>query len=118
VGGPRKSCGWFRDELREDVRKLGLAERIQFTGVRLDLADIMNALDIFICVSENQEFNCVLVEAMYFGKPVVATGIWGGSVVAETGVRGIPVPPRNPTGMPAHRCHLLAGMFGRPFHTG
>jgi glycosyltransferase involved in cell wall biosynthesis len=50
-------------------------------------------------VSENQEFNRVLVEAMYFGKPVIATDMRGGSVVAETGVTGILVPPRNPTGM-------------------
>jgi len=99
VGGPRKSYEWFRDELLEDVRKLGLAERVRFTGVRLDLADIMNALDVFVCVSENQEFNRVLAEAMYFAKPVIASDLRGGSIVAETGRTGILVPPRDPVAM-------------------
>lgn len=93
VGGPRKSYQWFRDALLQDARELGLGDRVVFTGVRLDVADIMNALDICVCVSENQEFNRVLVEAMYFAKPVLATDLRGGSIVVETGRTGILVPP-------------------------
>jgi len=99
VGGPRKSCEWFRDELFEYARKLAITDRVTFTGVRLDVADIMNALDIFVCVSENQEFNRVLVEAMYFAKPVLASDLRGSSIVAETGRTGILVPPRDPSAM-------------------
>lgn len=103
VGGPRKSCEWFRDELYEEARKLAIDDRVVFSGVRLDVADIMNALDIVASVSENQEFNRVLVEAMYFAKPVLATDLRGGSMVVETGRTGMLVPPRDPVAM---RCKL------------
>jgi glycosyltransferase involved in cell wall biosynthesis len=95
VGGPRKHCEWFRDDLIQEARKLAIMDRITFTGVRLDVADIINALDIFVCVSENQEFNRVLVEAMYFAKPVLATDLRGGSIVVRTRQTGMLVPPHD-----------------------
>jgi glycosyltransferase involved in cell wall biosynthesis len=93
VGGPRKSFEWFQDALKTEVRELGLSKQIVFCGTRLDLANIMQAIDVFACVSSTEEFNRVLVEAMCFGKPVVASDLRGGSIVAETGLTGLLVPP-------------------------
>ena len=110
VGGPRKHCDWFRDQLLEDARKMAVLDRVVFTGVRLDIADIMNALDVCACVSENQEFNRVLVEAMYFAKPVLATDLRGASLAVETGQTGILVPPRDPVAM----ARALDSLASRP----
>jgi glycosyltransferase involved in cell wall biosynthesis len=95
VGGPRKSCEWFRDELQAEVRELALSGQIIFCGTRLDIPNIMNAIDIFACVSTSEEFNRVLIEAMCFGKPVIASDLRGGSIVAESGRTGLLVPPDN-----------------------
>jgi rhamnosyl/mannosyltransferase len=35
----------------------------------------------------------VLIEAMCFGKPVIASDLRGGSIVAKTGYSGVLVPP-------------------------
>jgi glycosyltransferase involved in cell wall biosynthesis len=93
VGGPRKSFEWFRDELKAEVSELGLSNKIVFCGARLDIANIMQAIDVGVCVSSTEEFNRVLIEAMCFGKPVIASDLRGGSIVAETGRTGVLVPP-------------------------
>jgi glycosyltransferase involved in cell wall biosynthesis len=93
VGGPRKSFEWFRDELTAEVSELGLSNQIAFCGARLDIANIMQAIDVGVCVSSTEEFNRVLIEAMCFGKPVIASDLRGGSIVAETGRSGLLVPP-------------------------
>jgi glycosyltransferase involved in cell wall biosynthesis len=95
VGGARKSFEWFREELVTEVRRLGISEHVSLCGTRLDLADVMEALDIFVCVSALEEFNRVLIEAMCFGKPVIAVDIRGGSIVAEHGITGLLVPPND-----------------------
>jgi glycosyltransferase involved in cell wall biosynthesis len=95
VGGPRKSFEWFPDQLRTEVTSLGLQDRVQFCGYRSDVPDIMRAADIFVCVSESEEFNRVLVEAMAFGKPVIATDLRGGSIVIANGETGLLVKPRD-----------------------
>jgi glycosyltransferase involved in cell wall biosynthesis len=93
VGGPRKSFEWFQRELQVEVEELGLSEHVLFCGTRLDVANVMNAIDIFACVSSTEEFNRVLIEAMCFGKPVIASNLRGGSIVAEDGLSGMLVPP-------------------------
>jgi|SRR5579862_3102611 len=47
------------------------------------------------CVSESEEFNRILVEAMAFGKPVRATDLRGGSIVIAHGETGLLVRPRD-----------------------
>jgi glycosyltransferase involved in cell wall biosynthesis len=95
VGGPRKSFEWFVDDLKAEVEKLGISDRLAFYGTRLDVADMMNAFDIFVCVSEAEEFNRVLVEAMCFGKPVIASDLRGGSIVLDHEHSGLLVPPKD-----------------------
>jgi len=97
VGGPRKSFEWFSKELRADVNSLGLEGRVQLCGYRADVPDIMNAADIVVCVSRSEEFNRVLVEAMAFGKPVIASDLRGASIVVEHGATGLLVRPGDAT---------------------
>ena len=60
--------------LRKYVRALGLEDCVVFTGqisFRAILAYYRLA-DVFVCMSEHEGFCVPVVEAMYFGKPIVA----------------------------------------------
>lgn len=96
VGGPRKSFEHYPEELRDLSARLGLSESVFFTGMRRDIPDIMAALDVFVCVSATEEFNCVMVEAMCMGVPAILSNVRGESVVVRDGVTGLLVPPNAP----------------------
>jgi glycosyltransferase involved in cell wall biosynthesis len=96
VGGLRKSFEHFPQELRELSSRLGVSGNVHFTGIRRDIPDIMAALDLFVCVSATEEFNCVMVEAMCMGKPAILSNVRGESVVVRDGVTGLLVPPNDP----------------------
>ena len=113
VGGPRKSFEWFQKDLQLEVNELGLSGQILFCGTRLDIANVMDAIDIFACVSSAEEFNRVLIEAMCFGKPVIASDLRGGSIVAETGRTGLLVPPDDDQSLAAALKILLDDLEAR-----
>jgi polysaccharide biosynthesis protein PelF len=96
VGGPRKSCEAFPAQLRSQAASLGIGSQLIFTGMRRDIPDIMNALDLFACVSASEDFNRVMVEAMCLGKPTIISDVNGAPVVIRDGETGLLVPPRDP----------------------
>ena len=65
------------------IEKLGLSAIVKFAGFVPDaeLADHFNLADIFIMPSEKEGFGIVFIEAMFYGKPVIA-GNKDGSVDA------------------------------------
>lgn len=69
--GPR------RNELSLIVKNLGLNNFVCFTGVRQDVGNIINCLDI-LCLSSHWEgFPMVILEAMAAKKPVISTNVGG-----------------------------------------
>ena len=63
----------YRDKLEEYIRVLGLRNVI-FTG-HVKFQEILayySLSDVFVCMSEHEGFCVPLVEAMYFGLPIVA----------------------------------------------
>ncbi len=68
------------------AKELGLADRVSFLGFRLDMPDIMRAMDAFVFPSRYDTFALVMLEAMASGLPVItATTVGGAEVVAEAG---------------------------------
>jgi glycosyltransferase involved in cell wall biosynthesis len=66
------------DDLRQTAHKLGIADRVGFTGVIADPAAAMRALDVLVHTStEPEPFGRVIVEAMACRKPVITTGLGG-----------------------------------------
>ncbi len=63
------------------AQSLGLSSRVHFLGFRLDLSEIMRAVDLFVFPSRYEPFGMVVSEAMASGLPVVTTRTTGASEI-------------------------------------
>ena len=81
--------------LREEARRLGVAQRILWTGARNDVPQLMSALDICVVASLKETLCQVILEAMAAGVAVVATGVGGIPECVVPGETGLLVPPRD-----------------------
>lgn len=68
-------------------------EGIIFLGNRLDIPEILQALDVFVLPSLNEGISNTILEAMAVGIPVVASRVGGNPELVEHGETGILVPP-------------------------
>ncbi|MBI5492918.1 MAG: glycosyltransferase family 4 protein [Deltaproteobacteria bacterium] len=65
------------DSLREEARRLGIRDRVVFTGFSTDALSYINFMDIFVFPSEKEGMPRVILEAMLMGKPVIAFDVAG-----------------------------------------
>lgn len=63
--------GPLREEVCMQVQGLGITERVIFTGVRSDVSDLMQAMDVMFFPSLYEGLPVTLVEAQAAGLPVV-----------------------------------------------
>lgn len=61
------------EECKALAGKLGLAEQVVFTGTRHDVGDFYRAAKLFVHSSPAEGLPTVLLEAMKYGVPIVAT---------------------------------------------
>lgn len=66
VGG-----GEGMSKMREKVQELGIAEHVRFLGVRSDVADLMQAMDMFVLPSLYEGLPVTMVEAQAAGLPCI-----------------------------------------------
>ncbi len=78
----------IQTSLWETASKLGIAERIRFTGVRNDVKRIMAETDVVTLPSKYEACSMAIIEAMAMGKPVVATRAGGNPELIEDGQTG------------------------------
>jgi len=87
----------YYNELKSEVNENNLDDNIILTGYRSDVADIINALDIFIHASTRPEpYGLVVLEAMALGKALIASSEGGPAEMVVDGESGFLVPPGNP----------------------
>lgn len=89
--------GGTRAVLERQVRELGIEEQVSLLG-RLphhELAFHYASCDIFVLPSSPEGFGIVYLEAMSFGKPVIACQGEGISEIIEDGKTGVLVPPKD-----------------------
>lgn len=65
------------DSLKEEARRLGIRDRVVFTGFSTDALSYINFMDIFVFPSEKEGMPRVILEAMLMGKPVIAFDVAG-----------------------------------------
>lgn len=69
--------GELREELEQQAHRLGITDRVVFTGFRTDAVALYEELDIVALTSLNEGTPLTLIEAMNSGCPVVATEVGG-----------------------------------------
>lgn len=99
--------GPLKARLEQQVRSLGVAERVQMVGFREDIPAVMAALDVLILGSDYEGFGLVLLEAMAGGKPVLATRVSAIPEIVVDGETGLLVPARNPEAMAKGMARLM-----------
>ena len=72
-----------------------LAGRVVFPGAVDQVADLLNAMDIFVLPTLMEGMSNTLLEALAVGLPVVATRVGGNPEVVADGVCGYLFPPRD-----------------------
>ncbi len=77
------------------VDTLGVAGFVHLLGVRRDVPEILNALDVFALSSDTEGLPLVVLEAMATGLPVVSTSVGGIPAVLDDGQTGFLVPARD-----------------------
>lgn len=88
--------------------RLGLAERVRFLGIRSDVPDLLAAADLFVMPSLSEGLPIAILEAMFAGKPIVASAV--GDIGAAVGEGGLLVPP----GEPAPLAQAMARLLDNP----
>ncbi|HEY9733029.1 MAG TPA: N-acetyl-alpha-D-glucosaminyl L-malate synthase BshA [Drouetiella sp.] len=77
----------------DEVKRLGLEDRVIVRENILDIEDYLQAADLGLITSDSESFCMSILEAMFFECPSVATSVGGIPEVVENGVSGIIVPP-------------------------
>ncbi|MBT9538618.1 MAG: TIGR03088 family PEP-CTERM/XrtA system glycosyltransferase [Thiobacillus sp.] len=81
------------------LQQAGLAHLAWLPGERHDIADIMQAFDVFVLPSKNEGISNTILEALASGLPVIATAVGGNVELVQSGVNGMLVQPGDVSGM-------------------
>lgn len=106
--------GPLQKEYHQRIQKKKLDSRVFLQGRIPDdlLQDYFQACDLFCLPSceKSEAFGVVIIEALSFGKPVIATNIPGSGVswVNQHGVTGLNVLPGNPAALSTAITELLS----------
>lgn len=87
--------GSKKGELEELAKGLKVEDRVAFTGYVKVVKGFVEKSDVIILPSINEAFAIALLEGMAAGKPCIASNVGGVPEVAQDGVNGILVEPKN-----------------------
>lgn len=85
----------YQKRLVETAARLGLGDRIRFTGMRNDVPELLAQASVSVLPSLSEGLSNTLLESMAGRVPVVATRVGGTPEVIEHGREGLLVPPRD-----------------------
>jgi glycosyltransferase involved in cell wall biosynthesis len=87
--------GPSEEEIRKKIIDLKLEESVFLCGVRKDMMYVYRSIDYLVLPSLTEGLPYVLLEAMLFKVPVLATDVGGIPNIVINGVTGYLVPPGN-----------------------
>jgi glycosyltransferase involved in cell wall biosynthesis len=87
--------GYLMESLRDQVRRMGLSDRVIFSGFLEDIPRIIATFDVAVLPSYFEGMGRALLEAMAMEKPVVGTRVGGIPDLIQEGVNGYLVNPGN-----------------------
>jgi glycosyltransferase involved in cell wall biosynthesis len=97
----------YLGELQQYAERLGVADRVMFTGLRTDIPSLLASVNVAVMPSLNEALSNVLLESMAAGAPTVATRVGGTPEALVDGVTGLLVPPADTTALATAIVRLL-----------
>jgi glycosyltransferase involved in cell wall biosynthesis len=97
----------YLDQLKSLARRLHIADRVIFTGLRSDVPALLASVAVAAMPSLNEALSNALLEAMAAGAPVVATRVGGTPEALVDGETGLLVPPADVTALAVAIARLL-----------
>ena len=85
--------GRLDQALKAHARSLGIADRVDFAGLRRDIPAVLAQTDIFTLPSLWEGLPLTAIEAMAAARPVVLTDVGGNRELVTSGAAGVIVPP-------------------------
>lgn len=85
--------GPVKNELLQKISRLGLNSNIVLVGYQTSIQQFLSGIDLFIMPSLSEGLPMALLEAMAYGKPVLASSVGGIPEVITDGESGVLVPP-------------------------
>jgi len=85
--------GDLDQSLRTQARGLGLANRLHLLGLRAEIPALLMAADVFALPSLSEGLPLALLEAMFAGRPIVASDVGEVRAVLNGGEAGLLVEP-------------------------
>lgn len=85
--------GLYRPELEAQVRDLEIGSFVHMPGYYRQVEDVYRISDVLCVPSLMEGLGLVILEAMYFGVPVIASSVGGIPELIEDGKSGILIPP-------------------------
>jgi glycosyltransferase involved in cell wall biosynthesis len=96
-----------RFALEDLTKELGLEDNVLFLGVRTDVPDVLDALDVAVSSSDFEGSPLSVMEYMEAARPIVATRVGGVPDLIDDGVHGRLVDPQQPATFAAAVAELL-----------
>jgi L-malate glycosyltransferase len=88
--------GPLEADLRDQVARRNLTDRVIFHGEETNMAMLLPLLDAFVLASSTEGLSNAILEAMACGLPTIATAVGGNTELVVSGLTGFLVPPRAP----------------------
>jgi glycosyltransferase involved in cell wall biosynthesis len=117
------AVGWgeLEQPLRDKAVALGISHATQFLGRRLDVKELLGAMDAFVFSSIHEGQGIAILEAMAARLPIAATDVDGIPDMIRHEDTGLLVPPRDADALAAATLRLirdksLAQSLGRNAH--
>jgi glycosyltransferase involved in cell wall biosynthesis len=100
--------GPLRPQVETLARELGVANHLTLAGHRAEAPALTQAFDVAVVASLSEGSSLTAMEAMAWGKPVVATAVGGVREVVADGETGVLVPPGDAQALAEAIARLLA----------
>lgn len=84
----------FREEIIEAAARLGISEKISISGFTDDVEKEYKDADIVLNFSESESFSITCLEALFYGRPLIASNSGGPAEIIEPEVTGLLVENR------------------------
>ena len=102
--------GELRGRIEEQVARENLSSHVHFLGVRSDIEEILQTMDLFVSPSLWEGLPTVILEAMAARVPVICTAVSGSSELVENGHTGLIVKPGSGDALAEAILNLLGNM--------